>query len=152
MMTVGDYTSSPLVSIDCRQSLAEAIELMRALRVRHLGVVDRGRPVGVLSERDVYRLEALKAVDPEVLPVGEAMTPEARVVAAEAPLGDVAREMSEAGESSVLVADGGHVVGIFTSSDALRALGSLAAAAATPASAPGPGRGDARAIDDRSRA
>ena len=125
MTTVGEHMTRPVVTVDCHQSLAEAEELMRARNVRHLAVLDRGKAVGVLSERDVFRLQAHKAIHPEVLPVMEAMTPEAYTVAPGTPLVVVVAEMARAGLGSALVADEGGLLGIFTASDGLRLLARL---------------------------
>ena len=125
MRTIGEYMSRCPATIDCCQSLAEATELMQDRGIHHLPVVDRGRLVGVLSERDVLRLESRKGVDPEVLPVGEAMSPDPLTVRPTDSLAEVALRMAEKNYGSVLVVDGGALAGVFTASDALRALASL---------------------------
>ena len=45
-------TRAPL-SIRPEQTLAEAHRLMRKHRIRHLPVVDRGKLVGIVSQRDL---------------------------------------------------------------------------------------------------
>ena len=56
-MTLGPH------SITSRQTLAEAHQTMRERGVRHLPVVDDGKLVGVVSQRDLYLLETLRGVD-----------------------------------------------------------------------------------------
>ncbi|HEY6106961.1 MAG TPA: CBS domain-containing protein, partial [Anaeromyxobacteraceae bacterium] len=56
-------TLSPQV-ISSRYTLAQAHQVMRERNIRHLPVVDDGRLVGVISQRDLYLLETLRGVDP----------------------------------------------------------------------------------------
>jgi acetoin utilization protein AcuB len=121
-MRIAEIMSRPVQMIGCSFSLAEARERMTAAKVRHLVVMDRGRCVGVLSDRDIYRWEAKKPIEPEVLSVGEAMSPDVYTVSPDAPLGDVALEMARLGVGSAVVLAGDEPVGIFTTNDALRLL------------------------------
>jgi acetoin utilization protein AcuB len=118
-------TSSPVV-IASRRSLADAHRLMRERGFRHLPVVDDGRLVGLVSQRDLYLLETLHGVDPATETVGEAMSDSPYTVAPDAPLDDVAARMAERKLGSAVVVERGAVVGVFTTVDALRALAALA--------------------------
>lgn len=123
--TVQEYMSvAPVVvSSDC--TLAEAHRLMRERNIRHLPVVDGGRLVGVVSQRDLYQLETLRGVDPGVEIVHEAMASEPYAVPPDAPLEAVAATMAESKYGSAVVVDRGSVIGLFTTVDALRALAAL---------------------------
>lgn len=120
-------TSSPLV-IAPGASLSEAHGLMRDHHIRHLPVVGSGQLVGMLSQRDVYLLETLRGVDPAVARVEEAMSPDPFAVSPDAPLHEVALEMAHRRIGSAVVVEHGDVVGLFTTVDALEALGALARA------------------------
>jgi acetoin utilization protein AcuB len=120
-------TISPLV-IEPGVSLGEAHRLMRARHIRHLPVAHAGQLVGVVSQRDVYLLETLRGVDPAVARVEEAMSPRPYAVAPDAPLHEVAFEMARRRIGSAVVLERGEIVGLFTTVDALRALGTLAGA------------------------
>ena len=117
-------TSSPH-TITTRQTLAEAHQAMRDRGVRHLPVVEDGKLVGVVSQRDLYLLETLRGVDVGRELVEEAMSDEPFVVGPDAPLDEVAERMANRKHGSALVVEHSTVVGIFTSTDALRALVSL---------------------------
>ena len=114
-------TPSPVV-IGHDQTLAYAHRVMREHEVRHLPVLDGGRLVGVVSQRDLHLVETLRDVDPERVTVEEAMTPEPFTVHPEAPLAEIARAMADHKYGSAVVVEDGKVVGIFTTVDALRAL------------------------------
>jgi predicted transcriptional regulator len=45
--------SSPLITIDREKSLLEALNIMESSEIRRLVVVDKGKIVGILSERRV---------------------------------------------------------------------------------------------------
>lgn len=124
--TVQEYMSLAPVVVGSGRTLAEAHRLMRERNIRHLPVVDGGRLVGVVSQRDLYLLETLKGVDPGTETVGEAMAPEPYAVPPDAPLDEVAAEMADRKYGSAVVVDRGSVIGLFTTVDALRALATLA--------------------------
>ncbi len=108
-------------TIGREQTLAIARELMRAFDVRHLPVLEGGKLVGVLSERDVNLLETFRDVDPHKTRVEEAMSPVPYSVTGGTSLARVAHEMAEHRYgSTVVVDDHGKVVGVFTTTDALR--------------------------------
>jgi acetoin utilization protein AcuB len=106
------------------QPLDLALEIMGKHHIRHLPVLDGGALVGILSERDVRLVESISSADETTL-VEEAMTPEPYMVPADAPLPDVVEEMIAHKYGCAIVMERGHVVGIFTTIDALRALRDL---------------------------
>lgn len=60
---VGEFASWPLKTVHGHDFLYVAIGLMRRLRVRHLGVVDKeGLLVGAVSQRDLLRMRADEAI------------------------------------------------------------------------------------------
>jgi len=107
------------------QPLARAEKMMRELRVRHLPVLDGGRLIGILSDRDIKLVETLKDVDPETVLVEEALTPDPYIVSPKATLKEVCATMAEKRYGCVLIEDNHRLVGIFTWVDALRALGGM---------------------------
>jgi acetoin utilization protein AcuB len=114
-------TTSPH-TIGQEQTLHHAHQQMRALSVRHLPVLEGGRLVGMLTQRDLAVIEGLDGVDPHAVQVEDAMSTEVYAVRPEAPLDEVAGEMAEKKYGSAVVVQNGHVVGIFTSVDLARAL------------------------------
>ena len=116
VMTLAPYT------VGSDQPLSVVHAMFHDHRIRHLPVLDGGQLVGMVSERDIAFVEALRDVDPKTLVVEDAMSPQIFVVAPDAPLTDVASHMAEHGLGSAIVAKDGTVVGVFTTVDALRAL------------------------------
>ena len=115
-MTLAPYT----VGRDQPLSVAEA--MLHDHRIRHLPVLEGGRLVGVLSDRDLALVDGLRDVVPGTLTVDDAMTGEVYVVGPDSPLSEVASLMAERALGSAVVQEDGRVVGVFTTVDALRAL------------------------------
>ena len=118
-MTLNPHT------ITSQHTLAEAHQTMRERGVRHLPVIDDGKVIGVVSQRDLYLLETLRGVDAARELVEEAMSSEPFIVEPDAALEDVAEAMASHRHGSTLVVDNAVIVGIFTTTDALRALATL---------------------------
>jgi acetoin utilization protein AcuB len=110
-------------TIGLTQPLEVAHRLMREHDIRHLPVLDRGRLVGLVSERDLHFIETLRGIDQGVVPVAEAMTPEPFTVRPDAPIDQVVRRMAAKKYGSCVIVDrSGKVDGVFTTVDALRIL------------------------------
>jgi len=121
--TLADFmTKSPAI-IGSEQKLTLAHDLMRKKRIRHLPVLHGGKLVGLVSLRDLHLIETLPDVEPDEVTVAEAMSTDVYCVAPEAPLKSVVTEMAKRKLGSAIVTRGRKVVGVFTTVDALRALG-----------------------------
>ena len=90
--------------------------------MRHLPVLDGGRIVGIVSERDLQLLETLRGVRPADVRVEAAMTPDPYTVSPQASLSVVANEMARHKYGAAVVAERGRVLGIFTAVDALNTV------------------------------
>ena len=119
---IGDFMTVSPHSIGRDQTLSTALTLMRRFGVRHLPVLHGGRIAGLLSQRDVLLVETLDDVDPSKVLVEEAMSTDVYAVGRETPLVEVIAEMADHKYGCVVVVEATHVVGIFTTVDALHAL------------------------------
>jgi acetoin utilization protein AcuB len=125
-----------------------ARELMRKRVLRHLPVVDqRGRLVGIITDRDLRQvifMPALRNRVPEVgellrrLTVSDIMIREVVVVKPGARIDEAARLMHERKIGALPVVERGRVVGIITESDILAAFEELLAAKGIRVHAPPP--------------
>jgi acetoin utilization protein AcuB len=109
-------------------SLSDAKDRMFALGVHHLPVVRGGKLIGILSQRDIAVAEALVTVDATKTPVAAVMTPMPFTCGPNAHVEAVAREMAAHYYGSAVVVDPDHptsIVGVFTTTDALRALAEI---------------------------
>lgn len=107
--------------------LEEARRLMDEHGIRHLPVERGERLVGLISERDLRLVEssAPNAAARGHLKVGDACIFEPYAVDLETPLDVVAAEMARRHIGSAIVLRHGKLAGIFTVTDACRALSSV---------------------------
>jgi acetoin utilization protein AcuB len=128
-MVSGWMTDRP-VTIAPDRPIIEAYALMTEHEIRHIPVLEAGRLVGIVSDRDLHRATPLKnarrAGDVQQLfttPVSEIMTREGFVtVDPQTTLGEAAKLLVHRKVSSLPVLDGERLVGIVTTHDLLRAL------------------------------
>jgi acetoin utilization protein AcuB len=108
----------------CVQSddnLGVAERMMVDHEVRHLPVMERGRLVGVLSDRNIRQARACASAGV----VGDVCDRDAYVVSLSEPLDRVLMTMAEKHYGSALVVKEGRLAGIFTTTDACRHFGKL---------------------------
>ena len=120
--TVDAFMTRLVHTIGTQSPLSEAHRLMNEYAIRHLPVLEGGKLVGVVSMRDLHLIETLKGVDPKEVTVEEAMSQDAYTVPPGTALAEVARTMALHKYGSAVIAREGHVEGIFTTIDALKAL------------------------------
>lgn len=102
--------------------LIKAHQMMREFNIRHLPVLDGGKVVGLLSQRDLALVESLKDVNPEVVKVEEACSEEPYQVAPLTSLKEVSENLAENRYGCAVVVENHKVVGVFTTEDAIMAL------------------------------
>ncbi len=134
-LTIGDVMTEHLWVIGEDEPLRLARNLMVEHEIHHLPVVQGGRCVGVLTDRDVKR-----ALDPDLgLPpedelfVRDACVFDVYAVAPGELLERVLREMARRHIGSALVVDGSRVRGILTATDACRVFAEFLKATQAPA-------------------
>ena len=119
---VAAYTARCPYAVGPHEPLGNARRLMEKYAIRDLPVRAEGKLVGLLSERELRLVWSLLHPPPETLTVEDAMTLEPYAVPSETPLDEVVREMADRTLDAAVVLDGGRVVGVFTATDAMRAL------------------------------
>jgi acetoin utilization protein AcuB len=115
-MTRAQFFAAP------EESVITAYERMLQHDVRHLPVLRGEKLVGLLFKSDLKLVEALSREVLRPVQVQSVMVTEYYTVAPDEALDVAAREMSKRKWGSALVIDQGKVVGVFTTTDALRAL------------------------------
>lgn len=123
--TIQKYMSTTPHTIRPDLSLAAADKLMHDNHIRHLPVLDGGRLVGLLSQRDIRLVESFKDVDINKVQAAEAMSQDVFEVSPSAALDEVVETMAAKKYGSSVVTQNSQVVGIFTTVDALQALAEL---------------------------
>lgn len=129
-MKIGNLAQPHVVCVTPTDSLDTAITLMEEHHIRHLPVIDTGRPVGMISDRDLllavgWRLEVDRSFDRKKKVVGprlvsEIMSTPALYLDPSGSPQTAARMMAEGRFHSLLVLRDSVVNGLVTSTDLLR--------------------------------
>ena len=119
MARLGELMTRRVLSVAPEDTLGEAAQKMREENVGSVVVVDYGRLVGILTERDVLRAVAARVHSSEAR-VREWMTPDPVTASEETPANEAARVMLEHGFRHLPVVADGETVGIVSLRDVLR--------------------------------
>ncbi|MGH9366191.1 MAG: CBS domain-containing protein [Thermoanaerobaculia bacterium] len=119
MIRLQDVMKKKVESISPRESAEAAWARMRERRIRHLVVLDRGRVVGVLSDRDLAGPGSFRQIES----VGDVMS--APVVSGypEMTLRQAANQLRGRSIGCLPVMDDEKLVGILTTTDLLELVG-----------------------------
>ncbi len=124
---MGDcYAEGPHTD-DADDVLDRAQELMSRFGIRHLPVTSGGKLSGVLSDRDIKTALGFKGASAKRLRCSDVCSDDAYVTHPDSPLELVAGELATKHYGSAVVTEGDAVVGIFTTTDACRALAQVLA-------------------------
>lgn len=131
---VRDYMTPNPNTLEVNCSLLDAFLLLRRGGLRHIPILEEGRLVGVLTDRDVARFAPtmLLPLPPqeynrvfEDTPVGKLMTRNPVSTAPDAPLAEAVELLYQNRLGCLPVLEGNQLVGIITRKDMLRALHDL---------------------------
>jgi acetoin utilization protein AcuB len=127
MLLVRDSMTREVVTVAPGATAAEALALCRERRIRHLPVVEGGRLVGLISDRDL-RSATPALGDPdrtaalERITVGDEMAREVVTAHPDDPIEHAAMAMYEKRIGCLPVVGGDELVGILTASDVMKAF------------------------------
>ena len=133
MLLVRDSMVRGVITVSPETTAAEALALCREKGIRHLPVIEGGRMVGLISDRDL-RLATPALGDPkraaalQKILVGDAMSREITTADPEDPIEQAAMAMHERKIGCLPVVEGDDLVGILTASDVMVALVTLVGA------------------------
>ena len=127
MLLVRDSMTRDVVTLSPQTTAAEALALCREKSIRHLPVMEEGRLVGIVSDRDLRsatpalgdtaRVEALQKIRVWGVMVRDVLTAHP-----EDPIEQAANTMREKKVGCLPVLEASELVGILTSSDVMEAL------------------------------
>lgn len=123
--TIEKYMTTNPHSIGKDQTLSKAEKIMSQYGIRHLPVLDGGKFLGLVSDRDVKFLSTFKDVDPTKTTLDSMYIDKVFCADPDARLDEVCDVMAEHKYGSTVVMSNGKLVGIFTWVDALRAMSEL---------------------------
>jgi CBS domain-containing protein len=128
-MKVKDIMAREVTTLDRNDSLDLADDVMTLGRIRHLPVIDQGRVVGVVSQRDLFKSafaaapgygETTQRRLLKTLRVKEVMSEPPMTISPEATIKEAVRLMLEKKIGCLPAVQGHTLVGIVTETDLLR--------------------------------
>jgi CBS domain-containing protein len=111
--------SSPLITIDVESLSYDAVKLMVERNIGALVVTDRGEPVGIITDRDIFRRCCL-TISCKRVKVGEIMSKPLITVDGGTPINKATKIMSEKKIRRLLVTEESKIAGIITQKDLMR--------------------------------
>jgi CBS domain-containing protein len=118
-MTLGDFMSREVLSVAPEDTIGEAAQRMADANVGSSVVLEHGRLIGILTERDLLRAMAQR-VHPSEARVREWMTAEPMAVSESTTADEAARLMVENGFRHLPVVDGDRTLGVVSLRDVMR--------------------------------
>ncbi|MCA9119449.1 MAG: CBS domain-containing protein [Planctomycetaceae bacterium] len=117
-------THLPIEAERC-ETVADATRLMRANGVHHLPIMNGSRLTGILSERDILTARVRWGDAADTKPLEEICQHDVRIASPTTPIDEIITDMLAGQIGCIVIVDGGFVVGMFTTTDALRLLADL---------------------------
>lgn len=130
-MKVRDLMTKDVLIVGRNDELTLADDIMKTKRVRHLPVVEGGRLVGILTQRDLFHAALSNAMgfgekaQKEFLitvAVKEVMNDEVLTIEPGADVKEAARKMLEHKVGCLPVVEAGRLVGLVTETDLLKVI------------------------------
>lgn len=110
--------------VDGAESIKDALTLMNNQNIRHLPVTRENQLYGIISDRDIRLALCLVQADKNLLCEAICHT-DVYSVDPDTPVDVVCEEMAEHHYGCVIIKQNSHIVGIFTTVDACRAVAEI---------------------------
>lgn len=132
-LKVRDLMTEGVFAVHANDNLVTVSDLMDERNIRHAPVVENGRLVGLISNRDLLRntVRGQTGLPPEIersvqlsITAAEIMTRDVETTEPEQDIREAARVMLESKYGCLPVVEGARLVGILTESDFVRFLAS----------------------------
>lgn len=118
MQTIQEVMTRDVQTISTQDSVQRAAQLMDELNVGAIPVVDDGRLVGMITDRDITVRSVAVGQDPAGTRVNDVMSTDVRTCTADQGVEDVLAQMADVQIRRVPVVDGnGRVIGIVSLGD-----------------------------------
>ncbi|HSL52462.1 MAG TPA: CBS domain-containing protein [Candidatus Deferrimicrobiaceae bacterium] len=121
---LGKICIKPVVTASVQMTVDQAARAMRARNVGALVVVNAGRPVGMLTDRDVAVEVVAKGMDPETVRVGDVMHKKPITIREDLGILDATKVFARTGVRRLpVVTKSGVLVGVIAMDDLIMLLG-----------------------------
>ena len=121
---LGRICTKPVVTTSAQMTVEQAARAMRSKNVGALVVVNAGRPVGMLTDRDIAVEVVAKGMDPDTVRVGDVIHKRPITIREELGIFDAVRVFAKTGVRRLpVVTKSGILVGVIAIDDLIMLLG-----------------------------
>ena len=119
-LNVEDVMVDEVVTVETDATVQEAVEIMNKHEIGCLIVVLKGKPVGIITERDMLTRVLAKSIDPEKIKVSDIMSAPLIVGKPAMEVENAVRLMFKTKIKKLPVVQGGQLIGLVTLTDLTR--------------------------------
>jgi CBS domain-containing protein len=121
---LGKICIKPVVTASAQMTVEQAARAMRDKNVGALVVVNAGRPIGMLTDRDIAVEVVARGVDPDTARVGDVMHKKLATIREDLGILDAVKAFARTGVRRLpVVTRGGVLVGVIAVDDLIMLLG-----------------------------
>jgi len=121
ILLVRDIMTRNVKTVRTDDSVLSVVRKMNKFRIGSLIVTNNGRPVGIITERDILEKIVEQRLDPEAVLARHIMSSPLVTIDPNTPVEDAARLMAEKQIKRLAVVEDDKLVGIVSSTDIMRA-------------------------------
>jgi CBS domain-containing protein len=122
-LLVKEVMTKDVMTIESSAPTKEAAELMDKHDIGCLIVMNKGKPVGIVTERDMLKRVLLQFRDPRITRVGDVMSTPLIASSPETELREAMKLMNKRRIKKLPVVEDGLVIGLVTFTDVVRSIG-----------------------------
>jgi len=119
-LEVRDVMVKNVITVETEATVKEAAKLMNAHEIGCLIVMNRGKPVGIVTEMDMLKRVLLKSRDPRKTKVSQIMSKPLVVGEPQTDVRDAVRLMVEGKIKRLPIVEDGNLLGLVTFTDIVR--------------------------------
>ena len=119
---VADIMSSPVATIDSEANVRDAALLMADRKIGSIVIERQGKPIGIVTERDMLERVVSLCRDPCETKMREIMSSPLVTISKDIGILDAMRKMRENGISRLVVMENNTLLGIVSERDIIRAV------------------------------
>jgi len=117
---IEEFMIKKVVTVKDSEKVIDAVKLMNKHEIGCLVVVNDGKPVGILTERDMLKRVLAKSKDPRKTKVGQVMSVPLIAVKPQSKIEDAATLMFKMEIKKLPVVEDGQLLGLVTLTDLVR--------------------------------
>ena len=120
LISVKDIMTKNVVTTRVNASAREAVKTMESQNIGSIVVMERDRPVGIITERDIVVRIASPSVDPRNMKVQDIMTSPLVTIKSDASVEEAVALMGKRKIKKIVVMEEGKIAGMLTYTDIAR--------------------------------